>query len=187
MGTSYKNRCGCCNCRDHPHACGDKITLLTRTAILPGSSPRVWGQVSTFDTVSSPLRIIPTRVGTRKIKQFKKRFPRDHPHACGDKNNPGMRSEVARGSSPRVWGQADSSVFFIPFRGIIPTRVGTSENGNPAVYYKQDHPHACGDKVRNRGLYRLFLGSSPRVWGQGRLCHHKGGISRIIPTRVGTR
>ena len=31
-------------CRDHPHACGDKLHLDSRYLALSGSSPRVWGQ-----------------------------------------------------------------------------------------------------------------------------------------------
>ena len=73
------------------------------------------------------MRIIPTRVGTRRIfvrlgQQFE-----DHPHACGDKLTPFCVVCFKLGSSPRVWGQG----FYIkkdklPFR-IIPTRVGTSK------------------------------------------------------------
>ncbi len=30
--------------KDHPHACGDKLTSPSTLPIDPGSSPRVWGQ-----------------------------------------------------------------------------------------------------------------------------------------------
>ena len=52
---------------------------------------------------------------------------------------------------------------------IIPTRMGTRKER--AVIYRsfQDHPHAYGDK----GLFDLEetydRGSSPRVWGQGKI------------------
>ena len=29
---------------DHPHACGDKRSVLQLKPVCPGSSPRVWGQ-----------------------------------------------------------------------------------------------------------------------------------------------
>ena len=51
----------------------------------------------------------------------------------------------------------------------------------------EDHPHACGDKVRTQRAQSAVVGSSPRVWGQvknGTMTSDKYGI---IPTRVGTR
>ena len=52
--------------RDHPHACGDKPFLLYSLSTPQGSSPRVWGQGERSDDQTISLRIIPTRVGTRK-------------------------------------------------------------------------------------------------------------------------
>ena len=54
--------------KDHPHACGDKHAdgdLYYRVA---GSSPRVWGQVRGGSFGTHSIRIIPTRMGTRKHK-----------------------------------------------------------------------------------------------------------------------
>ena len=50
---------------DHPHACGDKVVTSPLCVSLRGSSPRVWGQVQEYDTLTYDDRIIPTRVGTR--------------------------------------------------------------------------------------------------------------------------
>ena len=50
---------------DHPHACGDKAASYLQCPITIGSSPRVWGQVSSIATYNFEARIIPTRVGTR--------------------------------------------------------------------------------------------------------------------------
>ena len=85
-----------------------------------------------------------------------------------------------------MWGQA---VGYKPQRDgtrIIPTRVGTSCKGFAATRFKEDHPHACGDKRGRWGTKVPSIGSSPRVWGQGST--HLDGILliRIIPTRVGT-
>ena len=57
-----------------------------------------------------------------------------------------MRSEVARGSSPRVWGQVLIILMMSIYLRIIPTRVGTSTKEGKQVEYNKDHPHACGDK-----------------------------------------
>ena len=74
---------------DHPHACGDKLKKLLTLLIVPGSSPRVWGQVVFFRKIFANLRIIPTRVGTS--------YNNNYCNSC------------IRGSSPRVWGQAPFS------------------------------------------------------------------------------
>ena len=110
--------------------------------------------------------IIPTRVGTRAVRN--KRYCRwqDHPHACGDKIDEMGELEIEVGSSPRVWGQDFEKIITIPIHRIIPTRVGTSS----AVVI-----HAVAT-----------TGSSPRVWGQAIVRGQRTQAIRIIPTRVGT-
>ena len=65
VGTSYSSVKLNCGLRDHPHACGDKISSTSLTRASTGSSPRVWGQVC------------------RKARN--RQADKDHPHACGDK------------------------------------------------------------------------------------------------------
>ena len=74
------------NCtQDHPHACGDKLSHIFNLSLIPGSSPRVWGQVIANYIYRAQIGIIPTRVGT-SFSPFTVPVPhRDHPHACGDK------------------------------------------------------------------------------------------------------
>ena len=50
--------------KDHPHACGDKFTMLADILYNSGSSPRVWGQAYSGGNICNELGIIPTRVGT---------------------------------------------------------------------------------------------------------------------------
>ena len=57
--------------QDHPHACGDKYDSSLSPVSPKGSSPRVWGQVKEYDSLSYDDRIIPTRVGTRHEEQKK--------------------------------------------------------------------------------------------------------------------
>ena len=111
---------------------------------------------------------------------------RDHPHACGDKQQKAHCWQRAIGSSPRVWGQGKSFKNFIPRRRIIPTRVGTSAVRRSYFTSREDHPHACGDKRYSQGHIPPPPGSSPRVWGQESRGPRKLAEPRIIPTRVGT-
>ena len=111
--------------QDHPHACGDKlIENIVRVAI-GGSSPRVWGQVPTGSFCKSITRIIPTRVGTSHIDYEFYQSVKDHPHACGDKQEIPNIPHTTVGSSPRVWGQVDCNTNTAAASRIIPTRVGT--------------------------------------------------------------
>ena len=64
--------------------------------------------------------------------------------------------------------------------------MGTSFALRCTTVMGRDHPHACGDKHRNRRLDNLHRGSSPRVWGQGHEECDDPSLDRIIPTRVGT-
>ena len=54
---------------DHPHACGDKLYNAFSLHLYIGSSPCVWGQVTVRSVAFSSDRIIPMRVGTRKMEK----------------------------------------------------------------------------------------------------------------------
>ena len=66
------------------------------------------------------------RVGTRKAEQRYNWTVRDHPHACGDKDNISAPLTNKKGSSPCVWGQGDTVNERREELRIIPMRVGTS-------------------------------------------------------------
>ena len=66
-------------------------------------------------------------------------------------------------------------------------RVGTRHNLNPRNNADRDHPHACGDKQTGNFDMPVIQGSSPCVWGQGKLKKEAQTLGRIIPMRVGTR
>ena len=112
--------------RDHPHACGDKVSFASSPVQTVGSSPRVWGQVG---------QVVSACIGMR-----------DHPHACGDKTQIDYISMIELGSSPRVWGQANFVTAPVSRVRIIPTRVGTRGFCWSFRKERKDHPHACGDK-----------------------------------------
>ena len=146
----------------------------------------MWGQVLKAAQIVENNRIIPTRVGTRRLQSPKNLSHQDHPHACGDKLRTQGQMAVPYGSSPRVWGQAIEDLYTEKESGIIPTRVGTSSPYLCTRNTRRDHPHACGDKLHPLSLCMLFPGSSPRVWGQELLPNVQVYCVRIIPTRVGT-
>ena len=167
VGTSNKF-CDVLNkIKDHPHACGDKIYITLLRFFDIGSSPCVWGQVRT------PFSAC--------------RNTGDHPHACGDKFINELYRPAYAGSSPCVWGQAVLLCIYPLILGIIPMRVGTSNNFSFTDKIYQDHPHACGDKSCSGAVIVCMRGSSPCVWGQEKWKTEKCAIIGIIPMRVGTR
>ena len=111
----------------------------------------------------------------------------DHPHAYGDKFALTKIPLSHSGSSPRVWGQAQKPVALLKYLRIIPTRMGTRAKALSGRLLSWDHPHAYGDKAVAAGTLRPCRGSSPRVWGQERRMSKTPTVSRIIPTRMGTR
>ncbi len=66
MGTSDKGINLVRYSRDHPHAYGDKFELVDYARENEGSSPRVWGQVTSINAIRILTGIIPTRMGTRE-------------------------------------------------------------------------------------------------------------------------
>ena len=68
-----------------------------------------------------------------------------------------------------MWGQDQLSYAYVPCLRIIPTRVGTSLTVAELFASYEDHPHACGDKPESALGCNYMVGSSPRVWGQGKL------------------
>ena len=147
----------------------------------------MWGQVPHFTSAPIKIRIIPTRVGTRRKGGSAVSPTKDHPHACGDKVRVAIGLGLVLGSSPRVWGQVVYYRITVEQDRIIPTRVGTSLRQALCRSTSRDHPHACGDK-KSLMLQKLpRAGSSPRVWGQDPFFTALFERYGIIPTRVGTR
>ena len=65
--------------------------------------------------------------------------------------------------------------------------MGTRPKVVSATISSQDHPHAYGDKTFTDKKEAANAGSSPRVWGQAYARRKSQTITRIIPTRMGTR
>ena len=74
---------------------------------------------------------------------------RDHPHAYGDKVCENYYAGDGVGSSPCVWGQVLNQLRSIEAKRIIPMRVGTRLLEMSGQGCREDHPHACGDKLNS--------------------------------------
>ena len=118
----------------------------------------MWGQANLDSLSADNIGIIPTRVGTSFFSCFFSDIAQDHPHACGDKSLTSSQRQSLPGSSPRVWGQEPPIIRLTLKAGIIPTRVGTSYRNHITDAIGQDHPHACGDKIKHGEMQELFAG-----------------------------
>jgi len=90
----------------HPHARGERATVVTLMIVGGGSSPRTWG------TRTAPgATLTATAV---------------HPHARGERTTRCTTSAVKTGSSPRTWGTRRAVWRGAATPRFIPTHVGNA-------------------------------------------------------------
>jgi len=125
----------------------------------------MWGTRLHSVIFGFPVWFIPTHVGNSPLRP-----------------PPGGQHE---GSSPRMWGTPTMRLLNLSCRWFIPTHVGNSHTNKYRPSARLVHPHACGELLSSRCLFRRRNGSSPRMWGT----QYQDGISfahsRFIPTHVG--
>ncbi len=90
----------------HPHVCGEHGWSLNSLQPANGSSPRVWGTLTSSRPVFSRKAV--------------------HPHVCGEHVCVGNGGVADYGSSPRVWGTFIVSASARLCRGSSPRVWGTS-------------------------------------------------------------
>ena len=186
VGTTRCPSTAGCQSRDHPHTRGDHALKLHERACLKGSSPHAWGprHARCFPVLLDG--IIPTRVGTTFRDFLNSLSIRDHPHTRGDHAGMNIAAVESRGSSPHAWGPPLGVDEDGAGKGIIPTRVGTTEPRIASTTTFWDHPHTRGDHPEMDSRNSSARGSSPHAWGppvRESPVEHAAGI---IPTRVGT-
>ena len=129
----------------HPHACGEHDIAATRELRSIGSSPRLWGTLTSCRCMPHPVRFIPTPVGNTPLFSRSPVQSSVHPHACGEHIFIISIIAAKLGSSPRLWGtQLSPSSREIPIR-FIPTPVGNTPATHTPRFSSAVHPHACGE------------------------------------------
>ena len=71
---------------DHPRACGEKAKVRPGQGCLPGSPPRMRGEVVRKVVLSMKIGITPAHAGRSLFPSYTCRAKRDHPRACGEKS-----------------------------------------------------------------------------------------------------
>ena len=151
-----------------------------------GSSPRVWGAPQQKQLITQSLRLIPTCVGSTRFTPNALVQSTAHPHVCGEHITGGECARHCLGSSPRVWGAPSRTGWVRDGVRLIPTCVGSTSLVANARAIASAHPHVCGEHRRCPGLPRLYVGSSPRVWGALSAAWVGTTGIRLIPTCVGS-
>jgi len=108
-----------------------------------------------------------------------------HPHVCGEHSCLIMMSGFDSGSSPRVWGTYQLTLFFRTQPRFIPTCVGNILDCASAMSYIAVHPHVCGEHYGRAMVQTTYIGSSPRVWGTYLITSRHAMLFGFIPTCVG--
>ncbi len=171
--------------RVYPHACGETPIVYCDTGFNAGLSPRMWGNRCLLLNRDVIVRSIPTHVGKPGQTHQTNRLKRVYPHACGETTGTSRRLPFGSGLSPRMWGNLELQGIYISCSRSIPTHVGkpclASENRRSIRVY----PHACGETYSTYSVVYLYMGLSPRMWGNPQCYHSSELLVRSIPTHVG--
>ena len=110
----------------HPHVCGEHSRKISDIPQLCGSSPRVWGAPLLSVLRTSLIRLIPTCVGSTRLRRTRHNARTAHPHVCGEHLWFSCLVFRLGGSSPRVWGAPAAFVSWAAVKRLIPTCVGST-------------------------------------------------------------
>ena len=148
--------------RDHPRACGEKLSFSFRARDSAGSPPRMRGKAFRCLPHRGPCGITPAHAGKSRRRGHKLPIRQDHPRACGEKPSVLYLFQPQLGSPPRMRGKVLREMEkCLPFR-ITPAHAGKRGLRPGLRPVLRDHPRACGEKTKKIPYHRLFpLRSAP--------------------------
>ena len=133
-------------CKDHPLACGEKISLPLHFLLVLGSPPRMRGKGQPAFGGQTDCGITPAHAGKRRRIAPSPLFFRitpahagkscwirlcsgiawDHPRACGEKICHHIGGILEKGSPPRMRGKVSQAILQALEHGITPAHAGKS-------------------------------------------------------------
>ena len=171
----------------HPRVCGEQGYGFRRSCLMSGSSPRVRGTVRHPFLAVGMQRFIPACAGNSVSSGVSTASGPVHPRVCGEQFGALPKSELHRGSSPRVRGTVigrDALHFRVRF---IPACAGNSSRRPKFTLGESVHPRVCGEQLEYLHHPETSTGSSPRVRGTDRPDWSIWGNPRFIPACAGNR
>ena len=95
---------------EHPHVCGENMSLTKTYVASYGTPPRVWGKLAWFDSACARNRNTPTCVGKTLFDAMLAKIVKEHPHVCGENCPRISYSPLRQGTPPRVWGKQENII-----------------------------------------------------------------------------
>ena len=171
--------------RVHPRACGGSADAVAGPGGREGTSPRVRGKPACCAVQPRPWGYIPARAGEAGAARAGASGAGVHPRACGGSSISFRLATSAAGTSPRVRGKLDHTLFLVLIHRYIPARAGEASRQCLCARRAEVHPRACGGSRALRRPVPVAHGTSPRV--RGKLCEGSqfGIQDRYIPARAG--
>ena len=188
VGTTAPVVAHACTAWAHPHTRGDDPDSRSYIRVAGGSPPHAWGRRLKDDSIICPTRLTPTRVGTTPNGPASKPISirRAHPHTRGDDRPARAGDRQGRGSPPHAWGRRRRGRDSGSWRGLTPTRVGTTDLSELRAQRVKAHPHTRGDDTWETPQELFDEGSPPHAWGRPDALDDRRGLPGLTPTRVGT-
>ena len=124
-----------------------------------------------------------------KVKRQQATAPpgQDHPRVCGEKETAMNADVTSTGSPPRMRGKGSITERAFIYLRITPAYAGKSAPSPQVQLLPWDHPRVCGEKLHQRFVVRIRVGSPPRMRGKvERLCQSDCRIG-ITPAYAGKR
>ena len=72
---------------------------------MPGTSPRMRGKQEQMNAATSAMGNIPAHAGKTLVRTFSYLGLAEHPRACGENMQEGIRRKLPYGTSPRMRGK----------------------------------------------------------------------------------
>ena len=109
----------------------------------------------------------------------------DHPRACGAHHEVSKGDYPMEGSSPRMRGSPSNAILAELNTGDHPRACGAHPLHTLNGLDNRDHPRACGAHIFFSIIFRLILGSSPRMRGSLIVLVILVIVEGIIPAHAG--
>ena len=150
---------------DHPHICGEKAAECIDTGVKLGSPPRMRGKVKRQQATAPPGQ--------------------DHPRVCGEKETAMNADVTSTGSPPRMRGKGSITERAFIYLRITPAYAGKSAPSPQVQLLPWDHPRVCGEKLHQRFVVRIRVGSPPRMRGKAMVAACLTCLYGITPAYAG--
>ena len=124
------------------------------------------GKVDLSAQVLIRKRITPAYAGKRHFLRNIRRHNWDHPRLCGEKRKLYASGYSYTGSPPPMRGKVFGCPALTHKSRITPAYAGKSKCKSQSFAPVQDHPRLCGEKLTNRRILCIIVGSPPPMRGK---------------------